>query len=61
MTGTSRHLDKETVTATRIGAIVDFENIFQQEDQLQLRSTFLIPVGKMRYSVVAVSIVKAEK
>ncbi|MBI6465494.1 TonB-dependent hemoglobin/transferrin/lactoferrin family receptor [Proteus mirabilis] len=46
LTGTSRHLDKETVTATRIGAIVDFENIFQQEDQLQLRSTFFDTRGK---------------
>ncbi|WP_237585719.1 TonB-dependent hemoglobin/transferrin/lactoferrin family receptor [Proteus sp. G2618] len=46
LTGTSRHLDKETVRATRIGAIADFESVIQQEDQLQLRTTLFDTRGK---------------
>ena len=46
LTGTSRHLDKETVRAARIGAIADFESVIQQEDQLQLRTTLFDTRGK---------------
>lgn len=46
LTGTSRHLDKETVRATRIGAIADFESVIQREDQLQLRTTLFDTRGK---------------
>ncbi|QAV23981.1 TonB-dependent hemoglobin/transferrin/lactoferrin family receptor [Proteus hauseri] len=46
LTGTSRHLDKETIRAFRIGAIADFENVFQQQDQVQLRTTLFDSHGK---------------
>lgn len=46
LTGTSRHLDKETVRAIRVGAIADFEDVFQQEDQVQLRTTLFDNRGK---------------
>ena len=46
LTGSSRHLDKERFRAIRVGAIADFEEVFQSQDQLQLRATLFESRGK---------------
>ncbi|WP_272687388.1 TonB-dependent hemoglobin/transferrin/lactoferrin family receptor [Providencia sp. PROV149] len=46
LTGSSRNLGKERMHGIRLGAIVDFDQVIQADDQLQIRTTLFRNRGK---------------